>query len=153
MLLINSNNIPTVDSFLRLFGEIIVDKFTEIENLHNSDRKFKDIEFLPLDDSENEYQDVVVRLGNRIYISDRMVGQMGFTPPELFAIFAHELGHILYNTHPWACDSESRADTLAAELGLGEQMISVLEKIISSRRFRQVTSDLVRRIQFLSHIA
>ncbi len=151
---INKYSIPEVDSFLRLYGDALVNRFDELRALAEDKRELPEvIEFVPLSDEENEYDDVVVKLENRIYISKRMVGEMGFTYPELFAVLAHELGHILYRTHPWGFDAEERADSMAAELGLGNQMIAVIEKIIASRKFRNVTSALVRRIQFLQLIS
>ena len=151
---INKYSIPEVDSFLRLYGDALVKRFDEMRDFaDDNDELPEEIEFVPLSDEENEYNDVVVKLDNRIYISKRMVGEMGFTYPELFAVLAHEIGHILYRTHPWGFDAEERADSMAAELGLGQQMISVIEKIIASRRFRNVTSALVRRIHFLQLIS
>ena len=150
----NRHKLPVVDSFLRLYGEDLEKRFNEMRELAEDVKPLPDIiEFLPLADAENEYDDVVVKLGNKIYISEKMTGQMEFSYPELFAVLAHELGHILYRTHPWGFDAEERADSLAAELGLGNQMISVIEKIIASRKFSHITSALVRRIQFLHLIA
>lgn len=150
----NKYSIPEVDSFLRLYGDALVRRFDELRALADDKTELPEvIEFVPLKDEENEYDDVVVKLENRIYISKRMVGEMGFTYPELFAVLAHELGHILYRTHPWGFDAEERADSMAAELGLGDQMIAVIEKIIASRKFRNVTSALVRRIHFLQLIS
>lgn len=150
----NKYKLPEVDSFLRLYGNALTAKFIEMRELSDNENDLPGvIEFVPLSDEENQYDDVVVKLGNRIYISKRMVGEMGFSYPELFAVLAHELGHILYRTNPWGFDAEERADSLSAELGLGHQMISVIEKIIASRKFRNVTSALVRRIQFLQLIA
>lgn len=150
----NKYALPEVDSFLRLYGDALVKRFDELRAISENKEELPEvIEFVPLADEENEYDDVVVKLENRIYISKRMVGEMGFSYPELFAVLAHELGHILYRTHPWGFDAEERADSMAAELGLGAQMISVIEKIIASRRFRNVTSALVRRIQFLQLIS
>lgn len=140
----NPYNIPIAASFLRLYGDAIAERFPLEQT---------EIEILPLPDDENHYDDLLVRLGRRIYISECQTGALGFTPPELYAAIAHEFGHILYHTHPWAPDAENRADTLAAELGLGDQMISVIEKIIQSRRFRHITAQLVQRIQYLTHLA
>lgn len=140
----NPHKIPIVDSFLRLYGKTISRKFeNEIFN----------VEIFPLPDSDNDYSDIMVRLGKKIFISQTQIGKLGLTPPEIYAALAHELGHILYRTHPWAADAENRADSLAAELGLGPQMIRVIEKIILSRRYPHITSLLVRRIQFLQHLA
>lgn len=144
MKLINTYGLPVADAFIRCYSELLGSKFAA------SDRE---IEFRPLPDAENEYRDIVVRLGSRIYLSECEIGKLGLSDPEVFAAIAHELGHILYRTHPWAFDAEERADTLAAELGLGTQMIAVIEKILASRRFRHITSALVQRIQYLKHLA
>lgn len=144
MKLLNKYELPIVDAFIRLYGEAIAERFGS---------ESYDVEFLPLADEENEYGDLLVRLGKRIYISERQTGRLGLSEPELFAAIAHELGHIFYRTHPWAYDAENRADSMAAELGLGRQMISVIEKIIASRRYRNITRLLVQRIQFLQHLA
>lgn len=140
----NPHKIEIVDSFIRLFQIPLNEKFPESNT---------DITLLPLPDGENEYDDIVVRLGNKIFLSEKQIGLLGLTQPEIYAAIAHELGHILYHTNPWVADSESRADTLAAELGLRDQMIAVIEKIILSRRYRHITSLLVQRINFLGLLA
>ena len=144
MKITNHTDIKEVDSFLRLYGEVLQQRYGEIE---------KAVDILPLDEEDNDYGDIIVRLGNRIFISKSRVGELGLTIPELYAAIAHELGHIFYHTAPWDVDAETRADTLAAELGLGNQMINVIDKIICSRRYRHITSQLVQRIQFLRHLA
>lgn len=144
MKIINHTGIPEVEGFLRLFGSLLESRFSSEEY---------DIEIFNLSDEENTYGDILVRLGKKIFISKSQTKRLGLTTPELYAAIAHEMGHIIYRTHPWAADAENRADSLAAELGLGEQMISVIEKIIQSRRYRNITSSLVRRIQFLKHLA
>ncbi|MCM1152652.1 MAG: hypothetical protein NC328_03240 [Muribaculum sp.] len=144
MTYVNNHNIPVVNAFLRLYGETLQKKFADSDITIN---------FLPLHDDENTYHDILARLNKQIYLSETEIGRLGLTNPEIFAAIAHELGHILYHTHPWGYDAETRADTLAAELGLGTQMISVIEKIIACRRFRHITSELVHRIQYLQHIA
>lgn len=143
MRIYNPERIATADAFLRCFGETLDSLFADRD---------VDISIHSLPDEENEYHDIVVRLGNCIFLSEKEIGKLGLSDPEIFAAIAHELGHILYHTHPWAYDSEQRADTLAAQLGLRDQMISVIEKIIASRRFRHITAALVQRIQFLQHL-
>ena len=136
MKLSNPHKLPIVESFIRLYGSVLQSpEFPEELS----------VEFLPLSDDENEYADILVRLGKRIYLSEREIGKLGLSSPEIFAALAHELGHIVYRTHPWHTDSESRADTLAARIGLRDQMIAVIEKIIASRRYRNLTSLLVQR--------
>lgn len=143
MKLENPYNLPVVDSFIRLYGELIAEK---------CNRKDSIISFLPLPDVENRYRDILVRYRDEIYISISEIGKLGLTQPEIFAALSHELGHIAYGMQPFGIDAETRADIFAAELGLASQMISVIEKIILSRRFRSITSLLVQRIQFLQHL-
>lgn len=143
MKLENPYNLPVVDAFIRLYGGVIADK---------CDWKNKDIRFLPLPDYDNKFRDIIVRYRDAIYISTSEIGKLGLTRPEIFASLAHELGHIVYGMQPFGIDAETRADGFAAELGLASQMISVIEKIIQSRRFRAITSQLVQRIQFLQHL-
>lgn len=143
MKLDNPGTLPIVDSFIRLYGK-------EIEK--KSKHKNYSVRFLSLPDCENRYRDIIVRYRDAIYISSSEIGKLGLTEPEIFAALAHELGHIAYGMLPFGNDAETRADAFAAELGLGTQMISVLEKILQSHRFNNITSQLVRRIQFLQHL-
>ena len=143
MRLINKDNIEIVDVFIRLYGELIED----IAPHYKGDIVFKN---LPAD--ENEYHDIMGRVGNVIYHSEVEVGKSGLSDTEVLAALAHEIGHIVYNTRGWQQDQEERADSFAAELGLGAQMISAIEKIISSRRYHKLTSLLVGRIHFLQNM-
>lgn len=140
----NPDNIPAVESFLRLFLPILEERFGSLPYV---------VVILPLSDDENDFHDIAVRLGKDIYISESQTGHLGLSFPEMYAAIAHELGHIFYHTDPWDGDAENRADAFAAELGLANQMISVLEKIIMSRQFSGITSMHVRRIQYLKHLA
>lgn len=143
MQLINRENLEIADCFIHLYGEVL----NKIAG-HYEGR----IEFKRLGREDNEYHDIMVRLGNSIYISEEEVGMIGLSDTELLASIAHEIGHIVYNTHGWQPDCELRADTLAAELGLGSQMISAIEKIIDSRRYNKLTSLLVERIHYLQNM-
>lgn len=140
----NKDNLEIVESFIRIYGKVIEEMFPDDD---------KNIEIYSLHDEDNEYHDIMARLGDKIYISKRECGQIGFTDIEIMAALAHELGHVLLHTDPFLPDAETRADGLAADIGLGTQMISVIEKIIYSRRYRNITSDLVHRIHNLQHIA
>lgn len=143
MRLINRDNIEIVESFIRLYGEAIeqmASHYTE------------PIEFKVLTREENDYGDIMGRIGTTIYISEEEVGKIGLSDPEIFAALAHEVGHIVYHTRSWQPDCEQRADMLAADLGLGSQMISAIEKILESRRFTKLTSLLVGRIHFLQNM-
>ncbi|MDE7441335.1 MAG: hypothetical protein K2M69_04120 [Muribaculaceae bacterium] len=139
----NPYKLPIVDSFIRLFSEAIMAK-GECRDIR--------VNFLPLSDRDNRYRDIIVRYRDSIYISGSEIGKLGLTEPEIFAALAHELGHIVYGMQPFGIDAETRADSFAAELGLADQMIMVIEKIILSKRFDGMISKLVQRIQFLQHL-
>lgn len=141
----NIDNTGIVDGFLRMYGEYLEERY--------SDRDME-ISFIDVDKGDdNQYHDIMARINNTIFISMNECGKIGLTDVEIFAAIAHEIGHIIFRADAFQADSENRADQLAAELGLGNQMISVIEKIIMSRRYPRLTTQLVQRIQFLSHIA
>lgn len=143
MILQNTNNIPQVSAFIRMYG-------TSLEKL--AGHVEKPIIFKRLRKIDNEYNDIMVRLGQTIYISEEEVGKLGLTDPEILAVIAHEVGHVIYSTNSWQPYCEERADSVAADLGLGSQMISAIEKIIDSRKYSQLTSNLVARIHFLQNM-
>lgn len=138
--------------FIDRSGHRAVEKFLNLYNStlnHFTGGDNRTVTFHSLPPDENQFRDIIVRLRNDIYISPEEVGRLGLSDPELFAALAHEIGHILYSSRPFGDDAEQRADTFAFELGLGRQMISVIEKIIASRRYRHLVSRLVARIQYL----
>lgn len=144
MQFVNDAGLPVVDGFIRLFGPELSRMFAERDVI---------VVFKILHDSENDYRDIIARLGNTVYLSVSEVGELGLTDPEIFAALTHEIGHIMYGSQRFGIDAETRADSLAAELGLANQMISVIDKVIMSRRFPRLTSQLVCRIQYLQHLA
>lgn len=143
MIFNNPQEIPVVSSFLRLYGDSIKSKLS-YDN--------REVTFHYLPDRDNDFKDPIARLGNDIFLSITEIGKMGFSYPEQFAAIAHEIGHVAYGTLPFGSDAETRADSFAAEIGLGSQMINVIERIIMSRKYRDITSGLVQRIYYLEHL-
>lgn len=143
MRLINKDDIEIVDAFIRIFG----DKVSELAPHYQ-----RDIEFKRLRKSDNHYGDVMGRLGNVVYISPEEVGRLGLSDTEMLATIAHEIGHIVYSTCNWQPDCEERADSFAADLGLGTQMISAIEKILDSKRYEKLTRMLIGRIHYLQNM-
>lgn len=143
MKLINENKIAIVATFIRLYGDALGKL---------ADHYDKPIVFRRLNITDNQYGDIMARIGNTIYVSEEEVGKMGLSDPEVLAALAHEVGHVIYATRGWDADCEQRADSVASDLGLGKQMISAIEKFIESRRYPRLTSLLVSRIHFLQNI-
>ncbi len=143
MQFINRQNIEIVDIFVRMFGVPVA----SIASHYTTP-----IEFKRLPKEDNRYNDIMVSIGNTIYISIEESGQIGLSDTEMLAAIAHEIGHVVYGAHSWLPDCEQRADMLPAKLGLGSQMIAAIEKILDSRRYQQLTSSLVGRIHFLQNM-
>lgn len=141
MRLINKDDIEIVDVFIRMYGDVIKEMVPHFDD---------NIVFKLLPPGENDYRDIMGRIGKTVYFSKEEVGRIGLSDTEMLAALAHEVGHIVYNTKGWDTDCEQRADTLAADLGLGSQMISAIEKIIDSRRYNKLTSLLIGRIHFFA---
>lgn len=142
MELSNPHNISCVERFINLYGETLHARFPDESS----------VIFRRLDDADNTFGDALARLGRTIYISERVCRELCFTPNEVLAAIAHEIGHIAYRTDPFGFDPEQRADSLTYDIGLGQQMIGVIEKLLLSRRYRQLTSSLVGRIHFLQNL-
>ncbi len=140
----NIDNLDIVSSFLRLYSDTV----KEIGSFYK-----KDIRFFLLKDEENIYRDSILSFNGDVYISPVEIGRLGLSIPEIYAAIAHEIGHIVYRTHPWRHDSEQIADSFAADLGLRNQMISVIDRLISSKRHRNLVAEHVRRIQFLQNVS
>lgn len=143
MKLINEDKLAIVATFIRLYGDAL-------EKI--ADHYGKAIVFKRLGKTDNQYGDLMARIGNTIYISEEEVGKLGLSDPEILASLAHEVGHVVYSTRGWDPDCEQRADSVASDFGLGTQMISAIEKFIESRRYPGLTSMLVARIHFLQNI-
>lgn len=143
MRLINKDNIEIVDSFIRMYGDTVKQSAPHFD---------RDIEFRLLKEKDNDYRDIMGRLGRVVYYSPEEVGNIGLSTPEILASLAHEVGHIVYGTCGWQPDCEQRADSFAAELGLGAQMISAIGKLLDSRRYPRLTRSLVDRIHFLQNM-
>ncbi len=140
---INRQDIEIVDVFVRLFGEPVAEAAAHYT---------MPIIFKRLERADNKYNDIMVSMGNTIYISLDEIGSIGLSDTEILASIAHEIGHIVYGAHGWWPDCEQRADMMAAKVGLGNQMISAIEKFIDSHRYRRLTSQLVGRIHFLQNM-
>lgn len=140
---INRQNIEIVDVFVRLFGEPVADEASHYSH---------PIIFKLLRSEDNRYNDIMVSVGNTIYISIEESGKVGLSDTEMLAAIAHEIGHVVYGAHSWLPDCEQRADLLAAKIGLGNQMISAIEKFLDSRRYPDITSQLVGRLHFLQNM-
>lgn len=143
MQLINRENIEIVDIFTHMYGDLLNSLMPHYQGT---------IEFKNLLTDDNEYKDIMGRVGNVIFISREEAGKIGLTDTEMLAAIAHEIGHIVYNTRNWQADCEQRADMLAADLGLGSQMIRAIEKILDSRRYQRLTALLIQRIHFLQNM-
>lgn len=88
-----------------------------------------------------------------IGMNEIVCGQLKLTQEEIFAMIAHEIGHILDKTLREAnnqLERELNADQFAIKLNLSNQLKSGLEKFIESENYKDVVEDLSERIKKLS---
>lgn len=147
MKFINVDNIGMVESFIRLYGEKISRLAAE------ADSNIDTINFHHIRESDNLHRDIMVSLGRRICISEKEIERMNLTMGEVYAVIAHEIGHIIYNAPSFNPMSEQQADSVAMELGLGRQMISVLEKLLHYKKSRMSLGLTLTRIHYLQNMA
>ncbi|MBR0492977.1 MAG: hypothetical protein IJJ83_04375 [Muribaculaceae bacterium] len=91
--------------------------------------------------------------GNIVIRSD-VIESIGFTKEQLWAMFAHEVGHIVFKTIEMepGIEKEYKADDMAIELGLGWQMVSALETLSEQDNQQDMKCDMCKRIDRIKSI-
>lgn len=87
-----------------------------------------------------------------ILINEPVCDTLKLSERELYAFIAHEFGHILDDT-PRGNDQlgrEINADQTAVELGLTQELISGLQKLVDSGLFTAQNQSILSRIQNLN---
>lgn len=91
----NPDGLEIVESFIRLYGRAVSSVAPHFEGV---------IVFRKLSRQDNQYDDIMGRIGKTIYISEEEVGKLGLSYPEFLAAIAHEVGHVVYSTRGWDMD-------------------------------------------------
>ena len=121
---------------IQLFTDFI-DRFGNAESLR--DRTERITVVLPEDSLAGAFWDSEPFAFNRainngsIWYNECKVNEMGLDQDECYACIAHELGHMMdpnQRNLEHQQDREITADRIACELGLGNSMISALNKMI-----------------------
>ena len=85
--------------------------------------------------------------------SEAVFNECDFTREEEFAIIAHELGHFVAGVRGEKStdnmEEESRADAMAVFLGLKEEMISAIRKMIDLNIHPENNAEMEERINHL----
>lgn len=91
-----------------------------------------------------------------IIFNQAVIEHLGLTEEEQYAAIAHEIGHIIYRfsslkeQYPGEQGQEIFADKVASEIGLRSQLLSVIQKLESSRWFSDSISRFGMRKIMLS---
>lgn len=82
-----------------------------------------------------------------IIYNETLIRQLGLTESEQFAAIAHEIGHILHfflenkQYYSGQQGEEIYADMIACQIGLGEEMLSAIEKLEQSGIYLNLASQ------------
>ena len=91
-----------------------------------------------------------------VVFTQSLVDEFDLTESEQFAAIAHEVGHIMYfyldnkDSYP---NEEVYADNIACRIGLRYSIISLLDKLISCGRYKDLEGMLIMRKLFMSYYA
>lgn len=133
----NKQNIAVISSFIGYYGHLL----NEVMDANNN------ITFLPLVD--NPHNDPVMRYSNVIKYSEEICKRFNLSEIEVYAMIAHEIGHILDETNSETIPREICADSMAQVLGLGKALTSGLSKLIESGLYPDENDVMKERIKIL----
>lgn len=156
MIFNNVNNLQVVDDFEEAYAAILEENFPEL-----TDCKIRIYTDREGDGFIKKYND----RDNSPYTSNHVVREImrsedvfnvcGFNRDEEFAIIAHELGHFVAGVRGVVAEinieEEVRADAMAVFLGLREEMISTIRKMIDINIHPENNAEMEERINRLRH--
>lgn len=138
------SHLEIFDSFIGLYGE---NKFCQALNAECV--SFEQPPFY----GNNMFNSPFETCCTRIACSNEICQKLNFSKEEMYAMIAHEIGHIFYKTREIdspVLDREKMADSMAILFGLKDELSSALQKIIDSGEYEDVKDDLYKRIEYLS---
>lgn len=140
----NISSLEIFDSFIDLFGENEFCKAVNAVCVSFEQKPFC---------GNNIYNSPFERCFTYLACSDDVCQYLNFTKEEMYAMIAHEIGHIYYKTTEMDSPiliKEKMADSMAIQLGLKRELSSALQKMIDSGDYEDVAEDMRQRIHFLS---
>ena len=154
MIFNNVNTLQVVNDFEATFGTELVANYPELRDCNikiYTDRegdgfikKYNDRDNSPYTSNH---------LVREIMRSEAVFNECGFTREEEFAIIAHELGHFVAGVRGEKStdnmEEERRADAMAVFLGLKEEMISTIRKMIDLNIHPENNAEMEERINHL----
>lgn len=98
---------------------------------------------------ENQQNDPLCSYANIVGLSQEICDCIGLATTEIYAMIAHEIGHILDSRNKDRIPREIVADSLAVTLGLKTALISGLRKLIDSNNYPDESRNMEGRIKVL----
>lgn len=157
----NFNNLDSTDIFDKFFRKYVSQiNLNATLNVCSSDYKGDDAKLLAafrsLDEPNYKELDNTPFVGVvhkdstcEIVCSVKCYAQCGFSEEEAFAIIAHELGHIerdIITCQPGGLEDEIEADKFAVKLGLKNELINALQKMIGAEINPDKEDEMNKRI-------
>lgn len=159
---------PLFGRFNALYGGIIADNCPPLQEFQIailSKEEFEtnpgDLPVIDLDEndafacSSDRQEEAILSTKAGIIFNQAAIDNLELTEEEQYAAIAHEIGHIIYRffdkkeQFPKGQGEEIFADSIAAEIGLAEELLSLLEKMVSSGLFQDSVSRFGMRIKYL----
>ena len=140
MIFSNRQNIEVVSNFINSYSALF--NAATNEDITIIFRTFQ---------GSNSSNDPMICYVNIIEYSEEMCNKLGLSEIEIFAMIAHEIGHILdkINKRTDTIPREICADSMACVLGLKNAMISGLKKMIASNLYPNENEMMNGRIEVL----
>lgn len=140
-------------SDLEIFNSFIAE-YGNNENCEHFDKTitFVSFEQFPFS-SQNKYDSPFETCLNHIACSIDICSALDFSKKEMYAMISHEIGHIIFKTieiDDDVIDREIKADSMAIQFNLKNELSSALQKMIDSGEYEDVKDDLYKRIEHLS---
>ena len=142
----NFSKLKIFDSFIKLYGENECCKDIDIKLI-----SFEQPPFCGCNKYDSPFETCV----GYIACSTDICLTIGLVENEMYALIAHEIGHIFYKTSLMPStvsilEKEKKADSMAIQFGLKNELSSALQKLIDSGKYEDVKEDLRQRVITLS---
>lgn len=139
----NNSQLSIFDSFIELYGDDKMCKAIDCRCI-----TFNQCPFCGVNKNDSPFE---TASGN-IACSIEICKDLNLSDCEMYAMIAHEVGHIYYQTWnmciPILC-KEILADSAAIHFGLEKELASALNKLVNSGNYEDVKKDLCTRIDVL----
>lgn len=146
----NPQNLEIFTSFKVEFDAVLKEKCNMDFKIYGINTEHKLAPYITVNDDPFATNTTIKPL--TILFNELICKELKLTPKEHYAMIAHEVGHIIDSTPRIENEMqrEKNADMFAVELGLKEDLLNGLRKIIESGKYSNEVKGIEERIEYLS---